>query len=171
MKILLIGSLTLFCWSALAAHFYVCRIKGLCNDQESYVKQETNVIGDTLKVTSKQQEKVAPGTMVVYFDFDKSDFRPDSMTSRYFAKSDNYLNKNAKSTLQMTGYTDATGSDEYNKALGFRRARVMQQCFERMGMAENKILIESKGEKEPADVNTSDTGRAHNRRTVITIKN
>ncbi len=171
MKILLIGFFTFLGWSVLAAHFYVCRIKGLCNDQKSYVKQETNVHGDTLKMMSLQQVESAPGTMVIYFDFDKSDFRADSMTNSYFAKSGSYLNNNSKCLLQMTGYTDATGSDEYNQALGFRRARSIQNYFIKMGMAEKKILIESRGEKDPADVNSTESGRAHNRRTVVTFKN
>jgi flagellar motor protein MotB len=38
-------------------------------------------------------------------------------------------------------------------------------------MPASKIIIESRGEKEPADDNNTDSGRAKNRRTVLTIKN
>jgi OOP family OmpA-OmpF porin len=72
--------------------------------------------------------------------------------------------------LSITGHTDAIGSDEYNQALGYRRAKSVQHYFESKGIPANKIIIESKGEKEPADNNSSVTGRANNRRTIITIK-
>jgi len=45
----------------------------------------------------------------------------------------------------------------------------MKNYFERKGMPAAKITIESKGEKEPVDDNSTDKGRANNRRTVITI--
>jgi outer membrane protein OmpA-like peptidoglycan-associated protein len=46
----------------------------------------------------------------------------------------------------------------------------MQHYFERKGILSNKIIIESRGEKDPADDNNTSAGRANNRRTVITIK-
>jgi OmpA-OmpF porin, OOP family len=62
------------------------------------------------------------------------------------------------------------GSEEYNQALGLRRAQSVQVFFESKGVPANRIIIESRGEKEPVDNNSTTTGRAKNRRTVITIK-
>jgi OOP family OmpA-OmpF porin len=45
----------------------------------------------------------------------------------------------------------------------------MKQYFESKGMPENKIKIESRGEKDPADDNNTTDGRANNRRTIIAI--
>ena len=74
-----------------------------------------------------------------------------------------------KARLSITGHTDAIGSEEYNLALGFRRAQSVQSYFENKGIPANRIIVESSGEKEPADNNNTTTGRANNRRTVITI--
>ena len=49
-------------------------------------------------------------------------------------------------------------------------AQSVQHYFESNGYAANKIIIESKGEKEPVDNNGTEAGRAANRRAVITIK-
>jgi outer membrane protein OmpA-like peptidoglycan-associated protein len=46
----------------------------------------------------------------------------------------------------------------------------MQHYFESKGILANKIIIESMGEKEPAGNNNTTSGRANNRRAVITIK-
>src|SRR5674476_1389205 len=113
MKILLLGFLALFGWSAFSTHFFVCKIKGLC--------------GEPLTTQpGKVREK-----MIIYFDFDKSEFKSDANTEKYYSESKAYLDKNLQSRLSITGYTDAVGSDEYNLALGYRRAQSLQNYFER----------------------------------------
>jgi OOP family OmpA-OmpF porin len=88
----------------------------------------------------------------------------------YFAESNTYLDQNVQARLSITGHSDAIGSDEYNEALGYRRAQSLQHYFENKGMPSDKIIVESKGEKEPVDDNKTTAGRANNRRTVVTIK-
>ena len=174
MKILLIGFLVFFGWSALSTHLYVCKIKGLCNEtitmQTEMAGNTTVIVGDTLKKNLVQEQAVIPENLVVYFAFDKSEFSPDGATDKYFEKSNIYLNHNSQAMLSITGYTDEIGSDEYNQALGYRRAQCLQKYFESKGIPADKVKIESRGEKEPAENNTTPAGRANNRRTVITIK-
>ena len=171
MKILIIGFLAFFGWSALSTHLYVCKIKGLCD--EPAVMQISNkaiVMGDTSEKPLVPDEAILPGTLSIYFAFDKSEFNSDAGIDKYFDESNAYLNQNSQARLSITGHTDAIGSNEYNQALGYRRAQSMQHYFESKGISANKIILESKGEKEPADNNNTNAGRANNRRTVITIK-
>jgi outer membrane protein OmpA-like peptidoglycan-associated protein len=175
MKILLIGFLAFSTWSALSTYIYVCKIKGLCNEpvtmQLDVVNQKDTVAGDTFSEPLVQEDAVViPKDLVIYFAFDKSEFISDTAADRYFDESNAYLDQNSQARLNITGYTDAIGSFEYNQALGYRRAQRMQQYFESRGMPANRIKIESRGEKEPADVNNTKAGRANNRRTTITIK-
>lgn len=175
MKILLIGLLVLICWSAPSTYIYVCKIKGLCNETKTVqigsVNPEKVIAVDTLAKPLVPEKAPIPENLSTYFAFDKSDFKPDAVTARYFDESNAFLGKNSNARLFITGHTDAIGSDEYNQALGYRRAQTMQQYFAARGMPAGKIIIESKGKKEPADKNNTTTGRAKNRRTVITIKN
>jgi outer membrane protein OmpA-like peptidoglycan-associated protein len=174
MKILIIGFLAFFGWSALSTHLYVCKIKGLCNEpvpvQIEMVNNKDTIAVDTLHKPLATEKAVLPGNFNIYFAFDKSEFNSDAGIDKYFDESNKYLNQNSQARLSITGHTDAIGSDEYNQALGYRRAKSVQLYFESKGISANKIIIESKGEKVPSDDNNTATGRTKNRRAEITIK-
>ncbi len=174
MKILIFGFIAFLGWGALSVHLYVCKIRGLCDEPASLPKElvinNAFIDGDTLSKALSSAPTMIPGTLSIFFDFDKSEFKPDDMTDRYIVESNAFLKQNTLSGLIITGHTDAIGTDEYNQSLGYRRAQSLQNYFEIKGMPANKIIIESKGEKEPADDNRTSAGRANNRRTVVTIK-
>lgn len=173
MRILFVGILVFITWSALSTHFYVCKIKGLCEETitiiPSAIGNKEEIVSDNLIKSSLKKEEETPGTMIVNFEFDKSDFHADATTDSYFDKSKAYIDNNQQAKLIFTGHTDAVGTDEYNQSLGFRRAQSMMNYFERKGIITNKMIVESKGEKDPVDDNNSISGRANNRRTVVTI--
>ena len=173
MKFLSIGFLVFCAWMAFSTYIYVCKIKGLCNKPETIeireVIPEEVIADDTLSEPSVQEVAVIPKDLVIYFAFDKSEFKPDSLTDKYILESKAYLEQNLQARLGITGHTDAIGSDAYNQALGLRRAQSVQRYLESMGMPASQSRIESKGEKEPVDNNNTSTGRANNRRTEVTI--
>lgn len=173
MKIILTGFLVLCAWLAFSTYIYVCKIKGFCHQPEAVeIRAVTNddvVADDTLPKPSVQENAVIPKDMIIYFAFDKSEFNSDAQTDNYIHESKAYLDQNLQARLSITGHTDAIGSDAYNQALGYRRAQSVQHYFESKGMPANNSIIESKGEKEPADDNNTAAGRANNRRTVVTI--
>lgn len=174
MKILIIGFLAFFGWSALSTHLYVCKIKGLCDEPMTMQTQVTDnkdiIAGNISGKPLAPEQATSPGELSIYFAFDKSGFDSDSITEKYFDVSNKYLDQNSQARINITGYTDAVGSDEYNQALGYRRAQSLQNYFKSKGMQADKVIIESRGEKEPVGDNNSSAGRASNRRTVITIK-
>jgi outer membrane protein OmpA-like peptidoglycan-associated protein len=165
MRILVSGFITFALWSALSTYIYVCKIKGLC--YEPVVTQV--VLVDTATTPLIIKKAVMPENLTIHFAFDKSNFTADANSDMYFSKSDSFLIQNLQARIRITGHTDAIGTDEYNQALGLRRARTLQQYFEAKGISPDKISIESKGEKEPASDNSSKEGRASNRRAIITI--
>jgi len=173
MRILVTGFIAFALWSALSTYIYVCKIRGLCYEPTS-VQFET--VSPTVANTSDSLNKVKPvprvvmpANLTVNFAFDKSDFASDSKSDSYFNSSDSFLLQNSNSKINITGHTDAIGTDAYNQALGMRRAARVQQYFESKGINSSKISISSKGEKEPVSDNSTETGRSKNRRAVITI--
>jgi OOP family OmpA-OmpF porin len=174
MKILLLGFLALFGWSVFSTHFYVCKIKRLCGEpltmQPGEVRNNEVSPVDTLSKPIMHAQPLVQEKMLIYFAFDKSEFKSDVNSEKYYVESKAYLDQNLQSRLSITGYTDAVGSDEYNLALGYRRAQSLQNYFESKGIPANKIIIESMGEKQPADDNNTKEGRAKNRRSEITLK-
>ncbi len=174
MKILTIGFLVFVCWASLSTYLYVCKIKGLCNEREtaliSTVKVNDAYIADSLPDTLAA-EPAMPDKLLIYFEFDKSEFVSGSDVSGFYDVSITYMNHNSEAGLLITGHTDSKGSDKYNQALGYRRAQSVMDYFEDEGIPARKITIDSKGEKEPAENNSTDEGRAKNRRASVTIKN
>lgn len=177
MRILIMGFIVFVGWSVFSTYIYVCKIKGLCMQPQTTLVEEvspTTLVADPQveeKTTSKVEETIAiPNELVIYFAFDKSDFISSDEARIYFDKSNAYIQQYEQAKLNITGHTDAVGTIEYNQTLGLKRAKALQKYFEKLGIPASKIKIESKGEKEPAAENTSDLGRAKNRRTVVTIK-
>lgn len=71
-------------------------------------------------------------------------------------------------TVSITGHTDSIGSEAYNEGLSLRRAEAVVEYLESIGVQSN-LVAEGKGESEPVADNSTDEGRAQNRRVVIDI--
>jgi outer membrane protein OmpA-like peptidoglycan-associated protein len=111
-----------------------------------------------------------PGNLVIYFDFDKSNFKSDLQTDNSIVPFKEWLEKYPGSILSVTGHTDSVGTIEYNYNLGLKRAEVVEKYLENKGINASSMIIESKGKTQPAADNITDAGRAKNRRTEISIK-
>jgi outer membrane protein OmpA-like peptidoglycan-associated protein len=175
MKILIAGFIVLAGWAAISTHIWVCNVLGLCNERITNnidnAAYRNIAAKDSLSKSFTQVKSVIPGNLLIYFEFDKSELKQDSLTERYFLASKSYLDDNSQAVLNIAGYTDSIGSDIYNQALGYRRAETMQSYFINKGLKSERISLASMGEKFPASGNKTAMGRANNRRAVITIKN
>ena len=69
----------------------------------------------------------------------------------------------------IAGHADATGSDEYNKALSQRRAWAVSDALERYGVSATRLTAVGKGESEPRADNSTARGRQLNRRVEILV--
>ena len=102
---------------------------------------------------------------IVYFDFDKSDIKPEFLdTLTAHAK---YLVANPTQKIRIEGYTDERGTVEYNIALGDRRAQAVRRFMLFQGVSADQISTVSYGEAHPADAGHDETAWAKNRRAVI----
>lgn len=79
------------------------------------------------------------------------------------------LKNNPETTILVVGHTDASGSDEYNRRLSERRAEAVKAYALSQGISSNRLTTEGRGESEPIADNTSETGKAQNRRVEIVI--
>lgn len=102
-----------------------------------------------------------------YFDFDKSELKPEG--KKVVKEISNELTKeNATGTLKIEGHTDSIGTKEYNQKLSERRAQSVENEF-KQNITPDKIKYETRGygEEKPVADNTSEEGRAKNRRVEI----
>ena len=65
------------------------------------------------------------------------------------------------------GHTDSTGSDTLNQALSVERAQSVRNYLSVRGVDAQRIDVQGRGSREPVASNTSDSGRAQNRRVEI----
>ena len=108
------------------------------------------------------QQIVVMDERALNFDFDKSVVKPQYFEMLH--KFIEYVNFNDYEVV-IEGHTDSKGTDAYNMALGMRRAQSVKAKLLEFGMDPSRIVgIVSKGEEEPVATNTTDEGRAQNRR-------
>lgn len=106
----------------------------------------------------------------VYFDFDKSFIRDDQWGT--VISNSNVLNKGRiqAHNFAIEGHCDEWGSDEYNYALGLKRAKATKDTMVQEGFVNpERIYIVSKGESEPVCQNHTKECDALNRRSEIVI--
>jgi peptidoglycan-associated lipoprotein len=99
----------------------------------------------------------------VYFDYDKSDIRSDQRGA--LADNAKALEANADvARVVIEGHCDERGTNEYNMALGQRRADSVKSYFVNYGIPRTKLSTVSFGEERPADPGHTDDAWARNRR-------
>lgn len=74
-----------------------------------------------------------------------------------------------QTVLEVTGHTDATGSDRYNELLSERRAQAVADYLMGHGVMPERLLILGAGERYPVASNATDAGRQANRRVELTL--
>lgn len=99
---------------------------------------------------------------IVYFDYDKSVLRPDQMDR--LEKNLQYLQANPTLKVIVEGHCDERGTNEYNMALGERRAQEVISYLSKNGIAGDRMIIVSKGEEEPAAQGSDESAWSQNRR-------
>ncbi|WP_031479101.1 peptidoglycan-associated lipoprotein Pal [Maridesulfovibrio frigidus] len=99
---------------------------------------------------------------IIHFDFDsfeiKPEYRPLLQTKAELLK------QYANVTIVIEGYCDERGTEEYNLALGERRARAAYEFLILLGVAPERLSIVSFGEENPIDTAHNETAWEMNRR-------
>lgn len=103
--------------------------------------------------------------MVIYFDFDSSEVRPqDVATVEAHA---GQLTGNRQYEVRLEGHADERGSREYNIGLGERRAQAVRRLLLLQGASAAQISTVSFGEERPAADGSDEASYALNRRVEI----
>lgn len=114
-------------------------------------------------------QQIQKAMQSVLFEFDKAEIRPDQTakleTSAAFLKQ----HPNLKFTIE--GHCDERGSEEYNLALGDRRANAVKQFLIRQGIPESRFATVSYGEERPLCREQTEDCYQQNRRAAYTRTN
>ncbi len=101
-------------------------------------------------------------TLKIHFKTNSADIRASSMNK--VSKFANFLINNRGSLVTIIGHTDSRGSDVLNKSLSYRRANSVVQALIFNGVSPTRIHPEGMGENMPIASNSTEEGRAKNRR-------
>jgi outer membrane protein OmpA-like peptidoglycan-associated protein len=74
-----------------------------------------------------------------------------------------------KTIIEIAGHTDNVGGADFNRQLSQRRASAVAQYLMSKGVAEPRIMTAAGGEEHPIASNSTDQGRAANRRVEVTL--
>jgi peptidoglycan-associated lipoprotein len=134
-------------------------------EAERLARQRT---ADSLAALGRSSEAVRTllGTMI-HFDYDKSNIRSED--AGVLDQKASILQANSGATIRVSGHCDERGSDEYNLALGNRRATSAKQYLVSHGIDAGRIETTSYGEERPIDPGHSEEAWAKNRRDEFDI--
>jgi peptidoglycan-associated lipoprotein len=104
----------------------------------------------------------------VYFDFDKYDIRPPD--AKTLDANATWLKSNPNHLVLIEGHCDERGTNEYNLALGERRAKSTMNYLVSQGVQASRITIISYGEERPVCTQKNEECWAKNRRAHFLVK-
>ncbi|MFZ1581419.1 MAG: OmpA family protein, partial [Saprospiraceae bacterium] len=119
------------------------------------------------RIRTANIKETADGTLI-YFPFNSTQKLNNAEVESYLNDVAERVNKSGES-ISLTGHTDDVGSDASNILLGRKRADIVKSYLVAQGVSVSKINVDSKGESMPVAENTTDEGRAKNRRTELKI--
>jgi peptidoglycan-associated lipoprotein len=102
---------------------------------------------------------------VIYFDFDKSEIKPEY--ADIVTTAAHNLSANPRMKMKLEGNTDERGTREYNIGLGERRAQAVRRALMLQGVAESQVSTVSFGAERPAAEGDDEAAWAKNRRVEV----
>jgi peptidoglycan-associated lipoprotein len=120
---------------------------------------ERPAVRDTPKVTATT---FGDSVKTIYFDYDKAEIKPEEMSK--LQANAGWLKANPGSRFTIEGHCDDRGSEEYNLALGDRRANAVKEYLVGQGIAANRIMTVSYGEERPVCRDETEECFGRNRR-------
>ncbi|MDG1476393.1 MAG: OmpA family protein [Vicingaceae bacterium] len=103
----------------------------------------------------------------VFFDTDKFDLKAKSKIE--LDKLVSFLNKNSSVKIELGGHTDNVGSKSANQILSENRAKTVYSYLVEKGISLDRLTAKGYGDENPIADNTTEKGRAENRRTEFKV--
>jgi peptidoglycan-associated lipoprotein len=102
---------------------------------------------DETEITDNVLAEITRQLQPVFYDYNKSEIREDQIAA--LQNNARVLKTNGRVNVLIEGHCDERGTEEYNLALGERRARSAKDYLVGLGIADNRISTISYGESKP----------------------
>lgn len=131
------------------------------------VAEEQSRVEEGVTVTKVAEDQVFP-VESIHFEFDQYVLKPDAIL--ILDEKAAWLREHPDVNLLIEGHCDERGSNEYNLALGDRRANSAKDYLVRSGITENRLATISYGEEQPLCPQHDESCWWKNRRAHIVIR-
>ncbi len=149
-----------------------------CADKNAVVKDDSTAAEDEAARRAREQAdreaamRARDAALLtqqnIYFDYDQSSIRPDARET--LKTNATIFTHKGSQNIVVEGYCDDRGTDEYNMALGQRRAQEAKQYLVNLGIRASRIQTISYGEEKPLDPRSTEEAWAKNRRAEFHLK-
>jgi outer membrane protein OmpA-like peptidoglycan-associated protein len=137
-------------------------------DRQSYTRDNEAEERRAREALADIQKKVERGDLPkIQFEFDKDEITPESDPTLNLVAE--LLIKNPRLKVICLAHTDSVGTSEYNLDLSERRARSVKGYLVKHGVPPPSIRFKGMGFSMPIDDNSTDEGRAKNRRVEFRV--
>jgi peptidoglycan-associated lipoprotein len=109
-----------------------------------------------------------PELQRIFFDYDQYTLTPEARQT--LAANSEFMKQRAQAAFVIEGHSDERGSDEYNLALGERRAKAARDYLISLGVAGDRLSTISYGEERPLEQASGEEGWAKNRRAEFVLR-
>ena len=144
---------------------YTLTAKGAGGTQSATARVTVNAApppAPTAQSTLTEEQMFAQNIKDVYFDYDKSDIRPDQQASVQADVA--FLQQHSNIGFTIEGHCDERGSTEYNLALGDNRGSAVKNALVAAGIAADRIKTVSYGKEKPFCTESTEACWQQNRR-------
>jgi outer membrane protein OmpA-like peptidoglycan-associated protein len=118
------------------------------------------------RVSESQINLVMPSDIT--FDYNRAEVKPEFRSVINALAS--ALETQPSTTIDIIGHADSTGTDAYNQDLSERRAQSVAFFLRQQGVQPPRLVAFGRGELEPIASNTTEEGRAQNRRVELKVR-
>ncbi len=131
------------------------------------VTPESSMMSEEMKI--QKMKAIQARAKKIYFDFDKYNIRPDQV-ERVDYDASLFNEEDAKEfKIRVEGNCDEWGTDEYNYALGLKRAKSVKEALAARGVASDRMTLISYGESNPVCTEHTRECWQKNRRVEFTL--
>jgi peptidoglycan-associated lipoprotein len=137
---------------------------------KDFVREEPKVTEEVLPSDIDELNRLAQQRGYIqdaFFAFDESTLSADAQSA--LTNSANWLKKNSSYGLLIEGHCDERGTEQYNLALGDRRANTAKEYLQTLGIDASRLRTVSYGEERPFDAGHDESAWAKNRRDHLVI--
>lgn len=134
---------------------------------DAFAKDSTGSLPNTASMDGVENAMPVADLEMVHFEYDSSNITPDwqAILEKHAA----WISQNPKAMVQVEGHCDERGTEEYNIALGQRRADTVRDFLVSKGVDPNRLSTISYGKMRPMDVTGTEQAAGINRRAMFLV--